>query len=68
MNNIKELVEKELQGNDIESLEKLAEWWMEYEYVGDPWESALEYERRKEMVMPMIMNEKLLRYEQEYFE
>lgn len=65
---IKENVISELQKKDIESLEELADWWMEYEYNGDPWESAAEYEKRKEMVVPLIINEKLKRYEQEYFE
>lgn len=63
---IKEEVIWELEKNSIESLETLSEWWLEYEYSDNLWENEKEYENRKNMVIPLIIDEKLKRHELEY--
>lgn len=63
---IKEDVINELQKKDIEDLESLSDWWLDHIPKESMWESAAEYEQRKAMVVPLIINEKLERMEIEY--
>lgn len=59
-------VQKELEESEIEHLEDLCEWWIDYNYCENAWETVTEYENRKSVVIPMIIGEKLKHYEQEY--
>lgn len=63
---LQEDVSRELNGNSIEDLENLAEWWLSHEYNPNMWEDVDTYNKRKDMVIPMIIEAKLNKYEEDY--
>lgn len=62
---IEEDVFRALAMKNIDSLEDLSEWWIEHKHK-PIWETKKQYEDRKAVVLPMIIDLKLRIYEEEY--
>jgi hypothetical protein len=55
-----------LKKDSIGMIEFLIGEWLEYKFTPSIYESEEEFRKRKVRVLPLLINEKLTRYEEEY--
>ena len=58
-----ESVKERVKNFNDEQLDNLSEWWLDFAFKANIVESEGDFENRKSIVLPLIIEEKLNRYE-----
>lgn len=48
---------------NVENIDGLIEWWLEYKFQPNDYETEEQFNKRKEMVLPILIEEKQRRNE-----
>lgn len=54
-----------VNSHPIEQIESLLEIWLDYEYKPNRWETQSQFEERRNIVIPLLIERKLTHYELE---